>query len=235
MHSSVASQASKFIVYEIQKSIYFHYYVVEWFITTFIFIFQLRQGCLDNTLNRVLESWATEPLPAEEANSRFLALDFAEFINHLPGDNSVENEGILMAISAHGLQNTPSSSSNDASYTDNCSISSAHVFDTPSPSRCLSPVVSDDSQNTNIQHSETENKKPCEIQDWQTDNQNADDSTPFAYFSEPSRSPYQFFHDNHQNSNTNSLDLDSHFDFMNAAVLYAIQSKGLTASGTEYG
>lgn len=197
--------------------------------------FQIVNGRLDNTLNRVLESWTADTQPTDTENT-FLARDFAEFINHLPGDNSVENEGILMAISAHGLQNTSSSSSNLNSNADSSSTWSAHGFDIPSPLRSLSPTVSDDdSHHTEVQQYEADKKKQSKIQGWQSDCQNANDSTPFAYFSEPSRSPYNFYHDNLQNSNIDTLDIDNHFDFMNAAVLFAIKSKGLTASGTEYG
>lgn len=48
------------------------------------------------------------PLPTAYGDSQNIAIDVAEFFDNLPANNAVENEGILMAISAHGLQNNQS-------------------------------------------------------------------------------------------------------------------------------
>uniref|UniRef100_A0A1E1WJ78 Uncharacterized protein n=1 Tax=Pectinophora gossypiella TaxID=13191 RepID=A0A1E1WJ78_PECGO len=104
---------------------------------------QMAKGFVDNTINRVLDSWMVAPLPADIDN-QFLALDVAEFINNLPGDNSIENEGILMAISAHGLQNTSGSSSNDEGPKEDV-LSTDTVF----PSRTSSPLQSEEENDNN--------------------------------------------------------------------------------------
>ncbi|KAI8434376.1 hypothetical protein MSG28_012425 [Choristoneura fumiferana] len=214
---------------------------------------QMAKGFVDNTINRVLDSWMVAPLPTEMDNNRFLALDVAEFINNLPGDNSIENEGILMAISAHGLQNTSSSSSNEDSQNDEqeqpCSYMS--VKDDAFPSPPSSPIQSD----------ERMRREPVELKQndddaltneldlsWYSDtvkrNMNSD-VTPFTFFPESSTSSYQYYTESEQphspsidydageNVNSSGADiLTSHF--LDAAVSFAIQNKGLT-SDSGYG
>lgn len=99
---------------------------------------QMAKGFVDNRINHVLDSWIHAP---PEGSSGFLALEVADFINNLPGANSVENEGILMAISAHGLQNTTPNRSNEYS---NCA--SGYSLS----SRYLSPLQSDDEDTTQL-------------------------------------------------------------------------------------
>ncbi|KAI5643839.1 hypothetical protein NE865_04015 [Phthorimaea operculella] len=190
---------------------------------------QMAKGFVDNTINRVLDSWMMQPLPAE-VDSRFLALDVAEFINNLPGDNSIENEGILMAISAHGLQNTSTSSSNNESHKD----LSKEAF----PSRSNSPINSEEESEMNNNKRENDDSDLDEMT-WPKE---ANDSeTGFSMYPDLSSSSYLSYVDNEQLPNTNNdfegatNDYTSHFDFMDAAVSFAIQNKGLTSFGTDYG
>lgn len=90
----------------------------------------MARGFVDNRINHVLESWLHPP---PQGPAGFLALEVADFFNNLPVANSIENEGILMAISAHGLQNTTSNRSNE--YSKCPSNYSGHY---------LSPLQSDD-------------------------------------------------------------------------------------------
>lgn len=55
---------------------------------------QIARGYIDNTINSVLETWAsTAPW-----------IDAEDFLDKCEDDGQVEDEGILMAIQAHGLQ-----------------------------------------------------------------------------------------------------------------------------------
>ncbi|KAJ2949538.1 hypothetical protein O0L34_g15458 [Tuta absoluta] len=190
---------------------------------------QMAKGFVDNTINRVLDSWMMQPLPADIDN-RFLALDVAEFINNLPGDNSIENEGILMAISAHGLQNTSTSSSSNESHKD---------FNKKAyPSRSSSPAHSEEESEMNNNKREN-NDSDLDEMTWPKE---ANDSeTGFSMYPDVSSSSYLSYVDNEQLPNANSgfdvasNDYTSHFDFMDAAVSFAIQNKGLTSFGTDYG
>lgn len=83
------------------------------------FHFQLAKGYVDNTINRVLDSWFFSPLPPYLDVDRHtylvehqLRLNVTDFLEDLDGDDVIENEGILMAISAHGLQNNQDDSRN---------------------------------------------------------------------------------------------------------------------------
>lgn len=62
---------------------------------------QIARGFVDNTINRVLETWTNPPF------------DAVDFVDNCDNDGQVEDEGILMAIQSHGLRGTsiPSSSS----------------------------------------------------------------------------------------------------------------------------
>lgn len=53
---------------------------------------QIAKGFVDNTINRVLESWMVAPF------------DAADFVENCDNGGQVEDEGILMAIQSHGLQ-----------------------------------------------------------------------------------------------------------------------------------
>lgn len=204
----------------------------------------MAKGFVDNTINRVLDSWIHPPLPPDVDNSRFLALDVAEFINNLPGDNSIENEGILMAISAHGLQNTSSSSSSNSQneqqkYNSN---SKDETFLSPpsSPMQSDDEVVQEESNN----NKQTLEDTPSADLAWpftSDTKRNVDnDLIPFSFFPDSSNS-YQYFTDN-SHIQANNIDYDgddnstgNHYDFMDAAVSFAIQNKGLTTFGTDYG
>lgn len=178
----------------------------------------MAKGVIDNTINRVLDSWI------QEDGSRFLALDVTDVINNLPGHNSIENEGILMAISAHGLQNTSNSSSSSSLDIDdlcNPTISTASETQTPSPQRSLSPLPSDDESQEPLIN-------PCDI-----DNSSNDLDLPWSYSDDQKNEISDLTH-----FNSNDFDeemADNHCDFLDAAVMFAIQSKGLTTLGTDYG
>lgn len=215
---------------------------------------QMAKGFVDNTINRVLDSWMVAPLPTEMDNNRFLALDVAEFINNLPGDNSIENEGILMAISAHGLQNTSSSSSNEDSQNEEQPCSYMSVKDDAFPSPPSSPIQSDERmRRETVEHKQNDDGALANELDlsWYSDtvkrNMNGD-VTPFTFFPESSTSSYQYYTESEQpqspsidydageNINSSGADiLTSHYDFLDAAVSFAIQNKGLTSFGSDYG
>lgn len=207
----------------------------------------MAKGFVDNTINRVLDSWLVAPLPADMDNNQFLALDVAEFINNLPGDNSIENEGILMAISAHGLQNTSSSSSCNVDDSEQCSVNKNDAYISPQSS----PMPSDESArhealSLNDECSEDMASSSLDMS-WsyseETMSKNVNDLTHLALFPDTS-TQYKYFNeaDNLQTANiaygnvgTNNSDVDNHYDFLDAAVSFAIQNKGLTSFGTDYG
>lgn len=202
----------------------------------------MAKGFVDNTINRVLDSWMIAPLPADMANNRVLALDVAEFINNLPGDN-IENEGILMAISAHGLQNTSTSCSNNDEQTCSSSKEEGYV------SRSSSPVQSDEDPDPMINNSKLDSHSIDYINDindlaWSYEEERDTNNTPFSFFPYSSSTSYLNYSDNAHLQNSN-IDFDdgnatgndytTHYDFMDAAVSFAIQNKGLTSFGTDYG
>lgn len=57
---------------------------------------QIARGYIDNTINSVLETWVSAPFDAED------------FVENCDDDGHIEDEGILMAIQAHGLQSNKS-------------------------------------------------------------------------------------------------------------------------------
>ncbi|KAJ3640583.1 hypothetical protein Zmor_027139 [Zophobas morio] len=57
---------------------------------------QIARGYIDNTINKVLENWSSAPFDAED------------FVENCDDDGRIENQGILMAIEAHGLQSNKS-------------------------------------------------------------------------------------------------------------------------------
>ncbi|KAL0870605.1 hypothetical protein ABMA27_005565 [Loxostege sticticalis] len=207
---------------------------------------QMAKGFVDNTINRVLDSWIHPPLPPDMDNSRFLALDVAEFINNLPGDNSIENEGILMAISAHGLQNTSGSNSNS-----NTNVGRGqNFFAEPKGDEFLSPPstpeerdrdnILDNNQFLPEKDSTLSNDLSWLYQDGKKKNHSNDSIEQFTFSPESSNSYLNFNDDNRLHENYMASDCDdntpeNHFDFMDAAVSFAIQNKGLTTFGTDYG
>ncbi|KPJ09884.1 hypothetical protein RR48_05086 [Papilio machaon] len=207
---------------------------------------QMAKGFVDNTINRVLDSWLVAPLPAEMDNNRFLALDVAEFINNLPGDNTVENEGILMAISAHGLQNTSTSSGSKNSESDQSEMLNQKSECMTPPS---SPIQSDDDTThetfTTDDHidSNSSNLDMTWSYSDETMRKNVNNLTQLALL--PDTNPqYQYFNEtenlqaaniHYDNIRSNDSDFDNQLDFLDAAVSFAIQNKGLTSYGTDYG
>ncbi|XP_028043600.1 uncharacterized protein LOC114253056 isoform X1 [Bombyx mandarina] len=177
---------------------------------------QMTKGFVDNTVNSILESREYVSLLTAVRNSRFVALDVAELVNESPGQN-IENEGILMAISAHGLQNQNTSSNINNSENASCSSNDRH-----SPSRESSPSLT-------VQENEESNELTWACEDPQKMSQ-------FSLFPDSSIS-YQCFNDNQSSSNENQDPNlgDNHFEFLDAAIMFAIQSKGLTTLGSEYG
>lgn len=207
-------------------------------------MFQMAKCFVDNTINRVLDNWMIAPLPANMDNNRVLALDAAEFINNLPGDNSIENEAILMAISAHGLQNNSSSSSSNTNELSQ--NSSKDLFMSPPGS----PLLSDDESSTQPKQVDKQINNDETSTSWNFNNnkQNVNSSLPLSFYPETSSSLYPYFHDtDNVNSNNNEYDgeenvssndndiMNNHYDFLDAAVSFAIQYKGLTSYGTDYG
>lgn len=201
------------------------------------------KGFVDNTINRVLDLWIQTPLPPEDNRSRSVALDVADFINNLPGDNSIENEGILMAISAHGLQH-PANSSNSNEIDDNFqNIDAAN--DEAESFRPLTPLPSDDesqeqANNNNQCDTDTSSNDLDMAWSYADDKKNeSNDMSPFPLFPEASSLSYQGVHDSHQNSSGDcdgiENPVDNHCDFLDEAILFAIQSKGLTTFGSDYG
>ncbi|KAL4717179.1 hypothetical protein ACJJTC_017066 [Scirpophaga incertulas] len=200
---------------------------------------QMAKGFVDNTINRVLDSWTQHPLPSSMYNSRFLALDVAEFINNLPGADSIENEGILMAISAHGLQNTSGASGNSPAP-----IEAKNTY--INEETFLSPPSSPDDSDDEILHLESSHKKNSEIISSDLEWTYADDNmkkesamSQFSFFPENTNT-CQYFDTNDHIETGVDYDADdnsscTHFDFMDTAVSFAIQNKGLTAFGTDYG
>lgn len=206
----------------------------------------MAKGFVDNTINRVLDSWLVAPLQAEMDNNRFLALDVAEFINNLPGDNTVENEGILMAISAHGLQNTSTSSGSKNSESDQSEMLNQK-------SECMTPPSSPIPSDDNITHetfttddqidSNSSNLDMTWSYSDETMRKNVNNLTQLALLPDAS-SQYQYFNEtenlqaaniDYHNIRSNDSDFDNQLDFLDAAVSFAIQNKGLTSYGTDYG
>lgn len=176
----------------------------------------MTKGFVDNTVNSILESREYVSLLTAVRNSRFVALDVAELVNESPGQN-IENEGILMAISAHGLQNQNTTTNINNSENASCSSNDRH-----SPSRESSPSLT-------VQENEESNELTWACEDPQKMSQ-------FSLFPDSSIS-YQCFNDNQSSSNENQDPNlgDNHFEFLDAAIMFAIQSKGLTTLGSEYG
>lgn len=150
--------------------------------------------CIDNTINRMTDRRMQAP---STTGASLRALNMAQFLNHLPGDNTIENEGILMAISAHGLRNNTSVTPCDDYSDDSDEIDERNIP--------IFPSIYQDPIETN--EVPIPNPEPEVIED------NDDDG---GFFDDIPESPED----------------DSHFQFMNAAVQFAISSKGLTASGT---
>ncbi|XP_053611272.1 uncharacterized protein LOC128675722 [Plodia interpunctella] len=193
---------------------------------------QMAKGFVDNTINRVLDSWSRPPPVQSMERSTFLALDIAEFINNLPGDNSVENEGILMAISAHGLQNTSSSNSNDSMLPDNNVDDNSNIAPAPEEDTFLSrPCSPTPPAIEPFVRRENEDKTawpfPKEV-DGDVDNELAQ----FAIYDSS-------FNENEHSSPVDEYSVDNfsgnHYDFMDTAVSFAILNKGLTTFGNDYG
>lgn len=203
---------------------------------------------VDNTINRVLDNWMIgyDPLPTDMDNNGVLALDAAEFINNLPGDNSIENEAILMAISAHGLQNNSSSSSNSNEHSQN---SNPDLFLSP-PS---SPLPSEDELSSENKLTDNDNQLEesstnASDMSWTfTNDVKQNDNLPLSFYPESSSSSYQYLsesenlnssnieYDGDENMSSNEDIVSNHYDFLDAAVSFAIQYKGLTSYETDYG
>ncbi|CAH4022330.1 uncharacterized protein LOC123707690 [Pieris brassicae] len=198
---------------------------------------QMAKCFVDNTINRVLDNWMIAPLPAEVDNNRFLALDVAEFINNLPGDNTIENEGILMAISAHGLQNTSTSSNQEGEKKQS---SNKDMFNTPP----CSPVPSEDFTTNSNNNNDPSSSSELDMS-WSYDDEakpHESNDMQFSYFPSHSSS-YKYYGENELDSSTinndeNTLNCDNvmdNYDFLDTAVTFAIQNKGLASFGSEYG
>lgn len=207
----------------------------------------MAKGFVDNTINRVLDSWFVTAFPTQR-DDQTLALDVAELINNFPGGNTIENEGILMAISAHGLQNTSRSSNNSQNEDLPDSNELFPSIQATNKNDFDSPIQSDEEGNDGV---ESRNKNDDDFNDlqmsWSYD-EVKEDAQQFSFFPDASSSSYLQYSDNDHNQSSNvELDKDQnislsgndnftdHFDFMDAAVSFAIQNKGLTSFGSDYG
>ncbi|KAJ8718562.1 hypothetical protein PYW08_002799 [Mythimna loreyi] len=203
---------------------------------------QMAKGPLDNTINRILDYMKQNPL--EEGNATLESFDVADIINDRPGVDSIENEGILMAISAHGLQNTSnSSSSSNSMSSSSMSMDFKEIcvpgIKSPALRISFSPIHSDDECNEEIHH---EFEYALDKVQWPyseklktEDNETIPTPTFHGTSSLSFQNLYENLHDNDAAPNDVALDNDNHHDFLDAAVLFAIQSKGLTTFGTDYG
>ncbi|XP_013183654.1 uncharacterized protein LOC106129599 [Amyelois transitella] len=197
---------------------------------------QMANGFVDNTINRILEAWASPPLN----EPRVRALEAADYFNNLPGYNSVENEGILMAISAHGLQSA-SSSSDSSSDSDETEISengynknmlmlnrnNSHPLSIPSDDNYQSPPQSPPSSKSFVRRlSEDKTAWPYPKEENSEDNELAEltlyNSSEQYCDGKNQSSPIREYNDSF-----------THFDFMDTAVSFAILNKGLTTFGND--
>ncbi|CAB3221717.1 unnamed protein product [Arctia plantaginis] len=203
-------------------------------------IIQMVRGFIDNTINRVLDLELQPPLPPEDGRFYYVARDVADFINNLPGDNSIENEGILMAISAHGLQHPRNSYSNIHIENSNRN----RVPDDADNIHLLTPLPSDDESHepvNNINECDTDTSSNDLDMSWSYDDQKNENSdmTVFPLFPDSTNLSYQSVNESPQNSSTEceviENPVDNHCDFVDEAILFAIQSKGLTTFGSDYG
>lgn len=203
----------------------------------------MAKGPIDNTINGILDYMKENPL--DEGDATLEAFDVADVINNRPGvgENSIENEGILMAISAHGLQNTSSSSSSFNSISSSMSLNFREIYlpgiQSPALSIRLSPIHSEDEPNEEIQ-GEFEyalDKVQWPYSDELKNEDKVTIETP-TFHGTPSLI-FQNLYDNlHNTEAASSNDMaieNNHSDFLDAAVSFAIQSKGLTTFGTDYG
>lgn len=179
------------------------------------------------------------PAPAE---ARFMALDFVRLMNDIPpSDDNVENEGILMAINAHGLQYVagvpavagipavaPSGqlagtlASNIPICDDSDSSLCSEVFEIPTE-KAFSPWPTDEQTTQNA----AENQQSTDgIDDFEHPWKQIHDSRNSI---QPE--PYQYFDNNDPNPGEDY----NEYEFMNTAVIQAIKSKGLMAAGTDFG
>lgn len=142
----------------------------------------------------MLDTWTSNPLLGDYGLERSVA----NFVNNM-GNNEVVNEGILMAISAHGLQNAPDSDDS----TNNIPVPNTMEV-VPSASSSYNEGISSTSQTQNV------TQYCLQEEDYVTDNYNSSIDDELC---------------------DNILEND----FLDAAVEFAIQNKGLTSSATEFG
>ncbi|KAF9417033.1 hypothetical protein HW555_005785 [Spodoptera exigua] len=193
---------------------------------------QMARGSIDNTINRVLDFCKENSSTPEEEH---VAHDVAELIDNLPEDDSIENEGILMAISAHGLQNASNSSLvRVGEFEEHCDAISYDGI--PANVELRVPT----SQNI-----ESPERYPHDLNfglnniDMQWSYSNAERSRGNENSPSPSNVglPFAFIENLHNGDVASGIinETDNHCDVLDAAVLFAIQSKGLTTFGTDYG
>lgn len=105
MDKSISDEIPVTLVKDNQKNQ--DYYLMKWQAK------QVAKGYLDNTINKVLESWMVA-----------LPFDANDFVENCDNDGQVEDEGILMAIQSHGLQSGNQNWGESSSNQDNGDISS---------------------------------------------------------------------------------------------------------------
>ncbi|XP_041980790.1 uncharacterized protein LOC121734324 [Aricia agestis] len=179
---------------------------------------QMTKCFLDNTINSLIDGWMRGPLLTDIDDDRFTVFGDPEPLED-NNDDSIENEGILMAISAHGLQNASASSEYSTDSTNTSNNDSKPFLSPPS------------SPQPEILDSSTSFRNDKVYVDDISKNTSQDD---YAY--SPCDSNKNEIGEDFDTINNNYSDNDnSHYDFLDTAVSFAIQYKGLTSYGTDYG
>lgn len=151
------------------------------------------------------------------------------------GVNSIENEGILMAISAHGLQNASSSYFSE-------SLEEIRQAGLTSPAIRISfgPYIGHVDESDDESEEESQHDYPLNNVQWRLSNRLRNESSetiPAPTFHGTSNLTvnYENLHNTDETSDDVEIEDENHHDFLDAAVSFAIQSKGLTTFGTDYG
>ncbi|GBP07629.1 hypothetical protein EVAR_2756_1 [Eumeta japonica] len=189
-------------------------------------------------------------LDSQDDDSKFY--NIIEFIENLPRRSRVENEGILMAISAHGLQNNSQSNTDSESNLNSLQVN-------PSPS--TSPLVFEDNAVEDVRAEKNcfwDNLNdaslfPDSIMRNEHEEKNLVSISKMDSGITPDSSPETSKILSNDQQEEDSIDMSKYYkeygsmsmysegvcsdqcDFMDAAVSFAIQNKGLTSYGTDYG
>lgn len=91
---------------------------------------QIARGYIDNTINSVLENWSNTNAP----------FDAEDFVENCINDGHVEDEGILMAIQAHGLQSKETSQQRSTAEAEQLNDSTRQKLDVRNEADFVYPV-----------------------------------------------------------------------------------------------